>query len=381
VSDLARPPLAVATTASSIDLLGTRVDIQADDPDQLAGLMAVYRSVPMLAGDRVIAARLVRLTATSARLELGDGVTLGAGEHASAAGAATAFALLHHVVPAARDWIVLHAAVIERGSGPLLIVGPSGLGKTTLTVAAALRGARFASDELAVICRDSAIVLPFPRAVGIRPGPLHDDPRVVKACATAPLVEERGGRRKHLVDLIATGLARTAQPGPVRAVILLTADRAAPATAPRRLRLEVDRLPATLTTELAAVPGVLEISAIKDPAGPALRIVALPQARLARAIDSACARTGVRAVRFIDECALEPDYDRAAILTELGPGAGLPRLLRHVENGTELVDRELGGSAARLVLELGSLLGGARFYEMQVGELASAVELLERITP
>ena len=85
-----------------------------------------------------------------------------------------AFALLFR---AALDetvrFVVLHAAALERAGRVLLIAGPSESGKTTLALALLRRGFRLLSDDFTPLERSSGLVVPFLKALGIRPGPGH----------------------------------------------------------------------------------------------------------------------------------------------------------------------------------------------------------------
>jgi HprK-related kinase A len=68
----------------------------------------------------------------------------------------------------ANRWLILHAAVLERGGRALLLPAPSGAGKSTLTAALMLRGWRLFSDELALIDPASGHLQPVPRPVSLK---------------------------------------------------------------------------------------------------------------------------------------------------------------------------------------------------------------------
>jgi hypothetical protein len=65
----------------------------------------------------------------------------------------------------------MHAAAIARDDGAVLIVGPSGMGKSTLSTLLCERGWRFMGDDIAPVRMSSDDVLPFPvapyRRIGI----------------------------------------------------------------------------------------------------------------------------------------------------------------------------------------------------------------------
>lgn len=69
-----------------------------------------------------------------------------------------------------RDVRFFHAATVGIGGNGVLIVGAKGSGKTTLSMALAARSHAFLGDEYAAVCVRTGALLPFRRAVSIRPG-------------------------------------------------------------------------------------------------------------------------------------------------------------------------------------------------------------------
>lgn len=66
------------------------------------------------------------------------------------------------------QFLILHAAVLERGGRALILPAPSGSGKSTLCAALALSGWRLLSDELALIRPSDGLLLPIPRPVSLK---------------------------------------------------------------------------------------------------------------------------------------------------------------------------------------------------------------------
>jgi len=66
------------------------------------------------------------------------------------------------------QFLILHAAVLERGGRALILPAPSGSGKSTLCAALAFAGWRLLSDELALVSPADGRVVPNPRPVSLK---------------------------------------------------------------------------------------------------------------------------------------------------------------------------------------------------------------------
>lgn len=89
-------------------------------------------------------------------------------------------ALLHlqdlvqnHVLPAVQSRLLWHGAAWQVNGRGVMILGESGLGKTTLSLAEQLDGGRVLSDELAVWNPESSLLESFPRSMAVRPHSLR----------------------------------------------------------------------------------------------------------------------------------------------------------------------------------------------------------------
>jgi hypothetical protein len=72
------------------------------------------------------------------------------------------------------DLIWIHSGVVARPDGALMIVAPSGQGKSTLVTHLCVRGWRFLSDEMAPVDSRTSTVLPYPRTPVRRIDPGYD---------------------------------------------------------------------------------------------------------------------------------------------------------------------------------------------------------------
>ena len=66
------------------------------------------------------------------------------------------------------QYLILHAAVLERSGRALVLPAPPGSGKSTLCAALVARGWRLLSDELALIDVDRGQVVPLPRPISLK---------------------------------------------------------------------------------------------------------------------------------------------------------------------------------------------------------------------
>jgi HprK-related kinase A len=66
------------------------------------------------------------------------------------------------------QYLIVHAAVVERGGRALILPAPPGSGKSTLCAALVARGWRLLSDELAMIDAQTRDVVPLPRPISLK---------------------------------------------------------------------------------------------------------------------------------------------------------------------------------------------------------------------
>ena len=66
------------------------------------------------------------------------------------------------------QYLIIHAAVVERTGRAMLLPAPPGSGKSTLCAALVARGWRLLSDELALIDMDAGMLIPVPRPISLK---------------------------------------------------------------------------------------------------------------------------------------------------------------------------------------------------------------------
>ncbi len=72
------------------------------------------------------------------------------------------------VATSAHQYLMIHAAVIEKGGKALIMPAPPGSGKSTLCAALVSKGWRLLSDEMALIDRGTGLVAPAPRPISLK---------------------------------------------------------------------------------------------------------------------------------------------------------------------------------------------------------------------
>lgn len=68
----------------------------------------------------------------------------------------------------ANRYLIIHAAVVEKGGYAAILPAPPGSGKSTLCAALVNRGWRLLSDELALVRVDDGKIIPLPRPVSLK---------------------------------------------------------------------------------------------------------------------------------------------------------------------------------------------------------------------
>lgn len=73
----------------------------------------------------------------------------------------------------AHSYLMIHAAVVERGGRAAILPAPPGSGKSTLCAALVNHGWRLLSDELALVRLDDGLLVPLPRPISLKNGSIR----------------------------------------------------------------------------------------------------------------------------------------------------------------------------------------------------------------
>ena len=154
-----------------------------------------------------------------------------------------------------QEALFFHAASVGIGERGVLLIGPKGSGKSTLSVGLASRGHQFLGDETAAYVPQSRTLLPFRRPAGIKPGP-----RVTAVTQSLervrPRADEDGMLRVDVAELFDLVPVR---PLPLEAVVFLGGF----GTAPRIERIQAGReelgMMQPIATSIASAPGTSRV--------------------------------------------------------------------------------------------------------------------------
>lgn len=88
------------------------------------------------------------------------------------------------------QYLVIHAAVVERSGQAMLLPAPPGSGKSTLCAGLVSRGWRLLSDELALLDPASGAVVPLPRPVSLKNQSIEVIQRFAPRAVLSPTVHD-----------------------------------------------------------------------------------------------------------------------------------------------------------------------------------------------
>jgi HPr kinase/phosphorylase len=111
-------------------------------------------------------------------------------------------------------WVRVHAATVDLDGVRVLVVGPSGTGKSTLATRLLLDGADVQGDESVLVRRDASLAVP--RALHLKPGAERVLPELASVLPTLPAVGD-----VTVLDPARLGRPTTLRPAPVGHVVLL----------------------------------------------------------------------------------------------------------------------------------------------------------------
>lgn len=89
-----------------------------------------------------------------------------------------------------KNYLLLHAATVEKDGRALIMTGESGAGKSTLAALLGERGWRLMGDEFGLLDLETGALMPFPRAVSLKNGAIRVMEAEVAADRFGPRLED-----------------------------------------------------------------------------------------------------------------------------------------------------------------------------------------------
>jgi hypothetical protein len=276
---------------------------------------------------------------------------------------------------------VLHgAALLDRQGKAWLVAGPSGFGKTSLTLDLLTRGAGFLSDDYAPLDLADGTIQPYPRTVGLLPGGSAPRPeRFVEAAADPALPRLLG---KALVDVGAVlgDEVIGTEAAPIGGVVILDAHGGDGTLERSRVQFGVwPRGVEEATRALDEIPGV-EVLGRQDLQDltcwqVALRHRALPTTRFSALLE----RDFVAFSETRPDT--EPDFASEPRLTGLKRREAALLLCREMQNrrARGRLMQSYRGDTTALFLDVAASLSGSPCWRLEVGRFDATADILERL--
>ncbi|HTS20187.1 MAG TPA: HprK-related kinase A [Casimicrobiaceae bacterium] len=118
------------------------------------------------------------------------------------------------------QYLIVHAAAVERSGLAALLPGPPGSGKSTLCAALVNRGWRLLSDELALLDFASGFVVPLPRPVSLKNESIAVIRRFAADAVIGPIVQDTVKGSVAHMRAPPDSVQRAGQPARARWIVL-----------------------------------------------------------------------------------------------------------------------------------------------------------------
>lgn len=283
--------------------------------------------------------------------------------------------IVQDVLSRAADCLLFHAGALVCNGAGVALAADSRHGKSTLTLALALTGCGFLSDETAAVRLTDGRLLPFPRALGLRRGtiallglPPHLAPAAEGASADVDMERLRSG-----------ALAAEA---PLRLIVLLMGpEQHSVPPAPTDYRLVLADLEPGWAAGLAALPGI-RVTAERRRDDLLIAELAVTDGRALAALEQHLAAQKALTLALEPRNVPQPRFDQPVQVRPLAPSEAAVRLLGHLQNGLRSPLIQESGDPRLLLATVWRLLADVACYEMRVGpldEMTAAVRKLAHV--
>lgn len=260
-----------------------------------------------------------------------------------------------------KSHILLHGGAVSRNDEGFALIGSSGAGKTVLTLHLLLnRGFSFLSDDQVAIDRETYLMDPFPRGIGVRESALalftdlkidHLQPRI-----------NLSGERKWFVDISRISENDVGKPCRLKYLIFLANSLNEVEDEWRLFRLLVDECNDELLGQLRSLAREGEIYHERIRYFHALSFYLEEEAPSALEIDRLCQDCGVWLLDMREISTVKPDFSLKPEVQRIFWQAAIVELLKALQN-------DYRSNLGQAFLELAGLLDGVECYKLSVGKL------------
>jgi len=127
------------------------------------------------------------------------------------------------------QYLIVHAAALERSGRALIVPGPPGSGKSTLCAGLTSRGWRLLSDELTLLDFETSSVVPLPRPVGLKNDSIDVIRRFSPSAELGPAIRDTTKGIVSHMKPSAESVCRAREPAAPRWIVLPRYERGAAA--------------------------------------------------------------------------------------------------------------------------------------------------------
>lgn len=125
--------------------------------------------------------------------------------------------------------VSMHGACVGRAGSGVLLMGPTGAGKSTLTLQCLIEGLRILAEDSVFVTPDTLLATGVSNFLHVRTDSLRwlSERRQAAKIRRSPLIRRRSGVRKYEIDLRAGGYPLAERPLKIAAIVFLSAQSAA----------------------------------------------------------------------------------------------------------------------------------------------------------
>ncbi len=271
------------------------------------------------------------------------------------------------------DYFLVHGACVTDGERSLLVTGPSGRGKTTLSLNLLGHGFRLLSDDLTPLGRRDGLVRPFPKRVGVKRDPRGELPGVIPGrTRPVPLGD------KWLLDPVDLQGSLETKPRRLTHLLLLEPDGTGVARdQEHRFRIALVHGQDEFAALIEAIRGV-DVKSIATRSGrSALDVHVTGAAHALSAFYEACSAKRHQIIHF-QPCGRSDGFEKQPSITPCETWSAALSTMREVLNRESegALLNSMGGGLSALLMELASNLQGVRCARLRVGDRAATARLV-----